>query len=124
MVNQDNGFHTTTHDWEFFELDASKGGTRIQKLLAALGLHQNPCPLCADLLNRQALFAAPAARRSVVVALRRAWALSWWNDPSALSAPCGGTRCRSAHHGMHGNRKPARRCHAGMAVIAPFVFRI
>src|SRR5215831_6317448 len=31
MVKRDSGFDATTHDWEFFVLDASKDGTRIQK---------------------------------------------------------------------------------------------
>jgi hypothetical protein len=31
MVKRDKGFNTATHDWEFFELDVSKGGTQIRK---------------------------------------------------------------------------------------------
>jgi len=31
MVKRDKGFNTATHDWEFFELDVSKGGTKIRK---------------------------------------------------------------------------------------------
>src|SRR5256712_12330921 len=31
MVKRDNGFNTTTHDWEFFELDVSKDGTQVRK---------------------------------------------------------------------------------------------
>ena len=31
MVKHDKGFNTTTHDWEFFELDVSKDGTQIRK---------------------------------------------------------------------------------------------
>jgi len=31
MVKRDKGFNTTTHDWEFFELDVSKNGTQIRK---------------------------------------------------------------------------------------------
>jgi hypothetical protein len=29
MVKRDNGFSAETHDWEFFNLDASKDGTKI-----------------------------------------------------------------------------------------------
>jgi hypothetical protein len=35
MVKRDKGFDATTHDWEFFELDVSKDGTRIRKRGAA-----------------------------------------------------------------------------------------
>ena len=31
MVKRDRGFNAATHDWEFFELDVSKDGTRIRK---------------------------------------------------------------------------------------------
>ena len=31
MVKRDKGFNAATHDWEFFELDVSKDGTRIRK---------------------------------------------------------------------------------------------
>jgi hypothetical protein len=31
MVKREKGFDATTHDWEFFVLDVSKGGTRIGK---------------------------------------------------------------------------------------------
>jgi len=31
MVKRDKGFNTTTHDWEFFELDVSKDGTQVRK---------------------------------------------------------------------------------------------
>jgi hypothetical protein len=31
MVKQDGGFNAATHDWEFFELDVSKDGTKIRK---------------------------------------------------------------------------------------------
>jgi hypothetical protein len=31
MVKRDKDFNTTTHDWEFFELDVSKDGTQIRK---------------------------------------------------------------------------------------------
>jgi hypothetical protein len=31
MVKQDSGFNAATHDWEFFVLNVSKDGTRIQK---------------------------------------------------------------------------------------------
>jgi len=31
MVKRDKGFYPVTHDWEFFELDVSKGGTEIRK---------------------------------------------------------------------------------------------
>jgi hypothetical protein len=31
MVKRDSGFDATTHDWEFFVLDVSKEGTRIQQ---------------------------------------------------------------------------------------------
>jgi len=31
MVKRDKGLNTTTHDWEFFELDVSKDGTQIRK---------------------------------------------------------------------------------------------
>ena len=31
MVKRDKGFNAATHDWEFFELDVSKGGTQIRK---------------------------------------------------------------------------------------------
>jgi hypothetical protein len=31
MVKRDKGFNTATHDWEFFELDVSKDGTKIRK---------------------------------------------------------------------------------------------
>ena len=31
MVKRDKGYDTTTHDWEFFELDTSKDGTQIRK---------------------------------------------------------------------------------------------
>ena len=31
MVKRDRGFNATTHDWEFFELDVSKDGTKIRK---------------------------------------------------------------------------------------------
>ena len=31
MVKHDRGFNAETHDWEFFELDASKDGTKIRK---------------------------------------------------------------------------------------------
>ena len=31
MVKRDKGFNTTTHDWEFFELDVSKDGTQIRR---------------------------------------------------------------------------------------------
>ena len=31
MVKRDRGFNAATHDWEFFELDVSKDGTRISK---------------------------------------------------------------------------------------------
>src|SRR5215475_12710962 len=31
MVKRDNGFNAATHDWEFFDLDVSKDGTRIRK---------------------------------------------------------------------------------------------
>jgi hypothetical protein len=31
MVKRDKGFNATTHDWEFFELDVSKDGTKIQQ---------------------------------------------------------------------------------------------
>ena len=31
MVKRDNGFNPVTHDWEFFELDVSKDGTKIRK---------------------------------------------------------------------------------------------
>ena len=31
MVKRDKGVNTTTHDWEFFELDVSKNGTQIRK---------------------------------------------------------------------------------------------
>src|SRR5262245_47760072 len=31
MVKRDKGFNPVTHDWEFFELDVSKDGTRIRK---------------------------------------------------------------------------------------------
>jgi hypothetical protein len=31
MVKRDSGFDATTHDWEFFALEVSKDGTRIQK---------------------------------------------------------------------------------------------
>jgi hypothetical protein len=31
MVKRESGFDTATHDWEFFALDVSKNGTRIQK---------------------------------------------------------------------------------------------
>ena len=31
MVKRGTGFNTTTHDWEFFELDVSKDGTHIRK---------------------------------------------------------------------------------------------
>jgi hypothetical protein len=30
MVKRDSGFDATTRDWEFFALDVSKNGTRIQ----------------------------------------------------------------------------------------------
>jgi hypothetical protein len=35
MVKRDKGFDATTHDWEFFELDVSKDGTRVRKRGAA-----------------------------------------------------------------------------------------
>jgi hypothetical protein len=31
MVKQPQGFNAATHDWEFFELDVSKDGTKIRK---------------------------------------------------------------------------------------------
>jgi hypothetical protein len=31
MVKQPTGFNAATHDWEFFELDVSKDGTKIRK---------------------------------------------------------------------------------------------
>jgi hypothetical protein len=31
MVKRDKGFNAETHDWEFFELDVSKDGTKIRK---------------------------------------------------------------------------------------------
>jgi hypothetical protein len=31
MVKHDKGFNAETHDWEFFELDVSKDGTKIRK---------------------------------------------------------------------------------------------
>src|SRR5262245_1290687 len=31
MVKRDAGFNAATHDWEFFELDVSKDGTKIRK---------------------------------------------------------------------------------------------
>jgi hypothetical protein len=31
MVKHEKGFNAVTHDWEFFELDVSKGGTQIHK---------------------------------------------------------------------------------------------
>jgi hypothetical protein len=31
MVKRDKGFSAATHDWEFFELDVSKQGTKIRK---------------------------------------------------------------------------------------------
>jgi hypothetical protein len=31
MVKRDRGFNAATHDWEFFELDVSKAGTKIRK---------------------------------------------------------------------------------------------
>ena len=31
MVKRDKGFNAATHDWEFFELDVSKDGTKIRK---------------------------------------------------------------------------------------------
>jgi hypothetical protein len=31
MVKREEGFSAATHDWEFFELDVSKDGTRIRK---------------------------------------------------------------------------------------------
>ena len=31
MVKRDRGFNAATHDWEFFELDVAKDGTRIRK---------------------------------------------------------------------------------------------
>jgi len=31
MVKHDRGFNAETHDWEFFELDVSKDGTKIRK---------------------------------------------------------------------------------------------
>jgi hypothetical protein len=31
MVKRDKGFNAATRDWEFFELDVSKGGTQIRK---------------------------------------------------------------------------------------------
>jgi hypothetical protein len=31
MVKRDKGFNVATRDWEFFELDVSKGGTQIRK---------------------------------------------------------------------------------------------
>jgi hypothetical protein len=31
MVKRDKGFNAETHDWEFFNLDASKDGTRIRQ---------------------------------------------------------------------------------------------
>ena len=31
MVKRDRGFNAATHDWEFFELDVSKDGTKIRK---------------------------------------------------------------------------------------------
>jgi hypothetical protein len=31
MVKQDGGFNAATHDWEFFELDVSKDGTKISQ---------------------------------------------------------------------------------------------
>ncbi len=31
IVKRDKGFNTATHDWEFFELDVSKDGTKIRK---------------------------------------------------------------------------------------------
>jgi hypothetical protein len=31
MVKRDKGFNTETHDWEFFDLDVSKDGTKIRK---------------------------------------------------------------------------------------------
>jgi hypothetical protein len=31
MVKREKGFNSVTHDWEFFELDVSKGGTEIRK---------------------------------------------------------------------------------------------
>jgi len=31
MVKRDKGFNTTTHDWEFFELEVSKDGTQVRK---------------------------------------------------------------------------------------------
>ena len=35
MVKHDKGFNAETHDWEFFELDVSKDGTKIRKRGAA-----------------------------------------------------------------------------------------
>ena len=35
MVKRDKGFDAMTHDWEFFELDVSKDGTRVRKRGAA-----------------------------------------------------------------------------------------
>jgi hypothetical protein len=35
MVKQEKGFNAETHDWEFFELDVSKDGTKIRKRGAA-----------------------------------------------------------------------------------------
>src|SRR5262245_66209269 len=40
MVKRDKGFNAATHDWEFFELDVSKEGTKIRK------------PGFADVVNR------------------------------------------------------------------------
>jgi hypothetical protein len=31
MVKRDKGFNAATNDWEFFELDVSKDGTKIRK---------------------------------------------------------------------------------------------
>src|SRR5436309_7548160 len=31
MVKRDRSFNAATHDWEFFELDVSKDGTKIRK---------------------------------------------------------------------------------------------
>jgi hypothetical protein len=35
MVKHEKGFNTETHDWEFFELDVPKDGTKIRKRGAA-----------------------------------------------------------------------------------------
>jgi hypothetical protein len=89
MVKRDKGFNAETHDWEFFNLDASKGGTHIRqrgtvdvanRLGTCLGCHAQARPQW-DLVCESNHGCAPlTVTRAMIGALQR-------TDPRCDNSP-------------------------------------